>query len=619
MRYKAAQRRRSSEYIGEIGDCICQYEAMPSHKTKNRGGDFGIRYRDHDVDLSTNALTNFLSIYVTGVFRMSVPASEITGQVAVANGGTGQATSAAGFDALAPTTARGDLIVRGMSGNTRLPGSGFGLAVLGTNGVDPTWVAYTALGAGGVTRSYDSKLRDVLKTPFDYGCAADGVIDDTANFQRALNAAGGGILYLPQVTPSGTQAIYRIGNVTIPDFTSIVGSIPHSDIVSNRGGINVFANPYTLNGIIRPVAGTTITLGQGTSVRDCLVVHENLSLPATTDAQATILLSQFADIAFTANSVSFSVENVGIYGFTRAIYSPASQRVYVRHVIGDCTNGITVYGSGDVCHISQCHFWPFLTACVSGVSATNLARGGTSYDFGLLDDWTTVMDCFSFGYAYAYASIDASNIAFIRCQADGPSTSLDQQAFRIVQTGLNLQRYTVIDNCFAPSHATGVFYDSTGSPLGQNTIRINNSFFAGLVGLDLVAGAAIIEGNEFQGETTGINIQSGFGAANIIGNQFVNVAAPISINNNATLNRIRDNQGYNPIGPDAPTVGASPWTYVAGASPETHYIWAGVVSTLSVSGRGIFYNAAGTTVHLEPGESYVVIYTAAPTVVRMQH
>jgi hypothetical protein len=47
-------------------------------------------------------------------------ASNVTGTVAIANGGTGQTTASAGFNALAPTTTKGDLIVRNSTTNTRV-------------------------------------------------------------------------------------------------------------------------------------------------------------------------------------------------------------------------------------------------------------------------------------------------------------------------------------------------------------------------------------------------------------------------------------------------------------------------------------------------------------------
>jgi hypothetical protein len=47
-------------------------------------------------------------------------ASNVTGTVAIANGGTGQTTQTAAFDALAPTTTKGDLIVDSGTNNIRL-------------------------------------------------------------------------------------------------------------------------------------------------------------------------------------------------------------------------------------------------------------------------------------------------------------------------------------------------------------------------------------------------------------------------------------------------------------------------------------------------------------------
>jgi trimeric autotransporter adhesin len=48
-------------------------------------------------------------------------ASNVTGVVAIANGGTGQTTAVAAFDALSPATTKGDLIVSNGTDNIRLP------------------------------------------------------------------------------------------------------------------------------------------------------------------------------------------------------------------------------------------------------------------------------------------------------------------------------------------------------------------------------------------------------------------------------------------------------------------------------------------------------------------
>lgn len=62
----------------------------------------------------------------------------ISGEVPIANGGTGQATKAAGFDALNPNTTRGDITIRGAATNQRL-GVGTVGQVMKSDGTDPAW------------------------------------------------------------------------------------------------------------------------------------------------------------------------------------------------------------------------------------------------------------------------------------------------------------------------------------------------------------------------------------------------------------------------------------------------------------------------------------------------
>ena len=75
-------------------------------------------------------------------------AANVTGTVAIINGGTGQTTAAAGFNALSPITTTGDLILgNGTNSATRL-GIGANGYVLTSNGTTATWAAAT----GGVSQ-----------------------------------------------------------------------------------------------------------------------------------------------------------------------------------------------------------------------------------------------------------------------------------------------------------------------------------------------------------------------------------------------------------------------------------------------------------------------------------
>jgi hypothetical protein len=75
-----------------------------------------------------------------------IPASGLTGAVAIANGGTGQTTATAAFDALAPTTTQGDTIYFNGTDNVRLPKGTAGQALVMNSGATaPEW------GTAGIT------------------------------------------------------------------------------------------------------------------------------------------------------------------------------------------------------------------------------------------------------------------------------------------------------------------------------------------------------------------------------------------------------------------------------------------------------------------------------------
>jgi len=77
-------------------------------------------------------------------------AANVTGTVAIANGGTGQTSQTAAFDALAPTITKGDLIVYNGTDNVRLA-VGTNDYVLTADSTQATGVKWAAAGGGGIT------------------------------------------------------------------------------------------------------------------------------------------------------------------------------------------------------------------------------------------------------------------------------------------------------------------------------------------------------------------------------------------------------------------------------------------------------------------------------------
>lgn len=89
------------------------------------------------TDTLTNKTINGSNNTITNVSL----SSGVTGSLPIANGGTGQGTKAAGFDALSPMTTSGDIIYGGASGTgTRLAKGSDGQVLTLASGI-PSWVA----------------------------------------------------------------------------------------------------------------------------------------------------------------------------------------------------------------------------------------------------------------------------------------------------------------------------------------------------------------------------------------------------------------------------------------------------------------------------------------------
>jgi hypothetical protein len=123
----------------------------------------------------------------------------VTGTLPIGNGGTGQITAPAAFDALSPTTTRGDLIFRNATTNARLAAStsGYHLQTNGA-GTDPTWAGFLQAGTSATTRTWQDKARERISVK-DFGATGDGVTNDTAAIALAetYRASVGGELVFP--------------------------------------------------------------------------------------------------------------------------------------------------------------------------------------------------------------------------------------------------------------------------------------------------------------------------------------------------------------------------------------------------------------------------------------
>lgn len=94
-------------------------------------------------------------------------AGNVTGTVAIANGGTGQTSQTAAFDALAPTTTKGDLIVSNGTDNVRL-GVGTDAYVLTADAASAAGVKWAAAAGGGSNITAQGMWENALTISSNY-------------------------------------------------------------------------------------------------------------------------------------------------------------------------------------------------------------------------------------------------------------------------------------------------------------------------------------------------------------------------------------------------------------------------------------------------------------------
>ena len=145
-------------------------------------------------------------------------AANVTGTVAIANGGTGQTSQTAAFDALSPTTTKGDLIVSNGTDNIRLP-VGTNTHVLTADSTEPSGLKWAAGGAGsGTVTSVDATVPSFLSVSGNpittSGTLAFGLSSTPANGQLLIGN-GTGFSYANLSAGTGISITNGAGSIQI--------------------------------------------------------------------------------------------------------------------------------------------------------------------------------------------------------------------------------------------------------------------------------------------------------------------------------------------------------------------------------------------------------------------
>lgn len=344
----------------------------------------------------------------------------------------------------------------------------YGTAAGATDASVMTW---QPAGVGAAQRTVQDKLRETVSVK-DFGAVGDGVANDTAAIQAAidsLGAAGGAV-----EIPNGMRCLIDTA-LTIKPNVSLVG--PHEFVGSPQ---NNHSAPYgSLGGALIINSGVTVTLRGGASVSGLLVYRKGMTFPAAGPGA-------FAGTALTVGGDDAAVSNSMILGFNRAILSNGWQRGRFYDLLLDNVNGIRVTAAFDIPRIENVHCWPFATIAQYAIDLlpATIQRGGTAFDLEGVSDWVKLTNCFAYGYFRGFDLNNVNTPTLVSCTVDGtppPSSVLSgSRGFSIRGTTYDAK----LIGCQAASQEIGFYLDTSAGIQNQLTNCIawngtNHAFFVG--------------------------------------------------------------------------------------------------------------------------------------------
>ena len=202
---------------------------------------------------STGGTTPIIDISATYVGQTSITTLGTIGTgvwngttIAIANGGTGQVTNTLGFNALSPTTTRGDIITRGATNNQRLALGTVG-KILRSDGTDLVYTTATYPTTTTVSTLLYSSSANVISA---LATANSGILVTSATGVPSISAQ------LTYVTTTGffTNTLSINAAIQIGATNSNAGSSTFIQLLANNGTYNFalqqLGTGYATNGLL---------------------------------------------------------------------------------------------------------------------------------------------------------------------------------------------------------------------------------------------------------------------------------------------------------------------------------------------------------------------------------